>query len=518
MKKENNKKRKWKLDKQSSANIVLAFTFICFMLTMFMFSNSIGSSFADENFTLNLTPEMSTLKSNFTNFDNTYRWWLIRNVAEPESDENLMLTLPYDFKATDSSGVEHDMYCVEGQKEIGTGTITYSNYEMMDDSYAPGLAYILNNGYPNSTDSSFMKFCDTNAPNYFISTIDNISSTGNVDVGDRVRACKKYLTQYAIWYYLDMVGYKDSNGNTQLTEAKRQNLENYANGNVTQATDVAQQVINFANEAKLYNDKSHEVCTYSIDTSDIKYTVTDDGKYLESNFITVSSTNKNLNLFYTAAFSKNNVEAVFIDSDGNINPNLQNVSANNKFKIRIPLDKLKNIDSVSLDIAMTVSYSKDVVYKYTPSVDGAQSPIVADKTKTTTGFTTSISLNLTEITKTDITNDKLVSGAQLSIKDSNGKEIARWITNNYPYYVNLSEGDYTLSEITSPDGYELNQASVAFKVKNDGTITKVVMKNTPTTDVPNTAENIPGYVYIIGGFILIVGISVIYVTVKKKKN
>ena len=73
MKKENNKKRKWKLDKQSSANIVLAFTFICFMLTMFMFSNSIGSSFADENFTLNLTPEMSTLKSNFTNFDNTVK-------------------------------------------------------------------------------------------------------------------------------------------------------------------------------------------------------------------------------------------------------------------------------------------------------------------------------------------------------------------------------------------------------------------------------------------------------------
>ena len=57
-----------------------------------------------------------------------------------------------------------------------------------------------------------------------------------------------------------------------------------------------------------------------------------------------------------------------------------------------------------------------------------------------------------------------------------------------------------------------------FTVKDDGTITKVVMKNTPTTDVPNTAESIPGYVYIIGGFILIVGISVIYVTVKKKKN
>ena len=77
---------------------------------------------------------------------------------------------------------------------------------------------------------------------------------------------------------------------------------------------------------------------------------------------------------------------------------------------------------------------------------------------------------------------------------------------------------YKVEETKAPDGYELNQASVAFKVKNDGTITKVVMKNTPTTDVPNTAENIPIYIYIIGGMILVIGIAVIYVTTKPKKN
>ena len=44
------------------------------------------------------------------------------------------------------------------------------------------------------------------------------------------------------------------------------------------------------------------------------------------------------------------------------------------------------------------------------------------------------------------------------------------------------------------------------------------MKNTPTTDVPNTAANIPLYLYIIGAMILVIGAGVIYVTTRGNKS
>ena len=49
MSSKNNKKssfRDVKMDKQSSASIVLAFTVVCFMFTMFMITNDMGVSYA----------------------------------------------------------------------------------------------------------------------------------------------------------------------------------------------------------------------------------------------------------------------------------------------------------------------------------------------------------------------------------------------------------------------------------------------------------------------------------------
>jgi len=84
-----------------------------------------------------------------------------------------------------------------------------------------------------------------------------------------------------------------------------------------------------------------------------------------------------------------------------------------------------------------------------------------------------------QISKSDITSGEPVEGATLVITDSEGKEVARWVTTKDPYYIEkLSVGTYTLTEITAPKGYETAE-SVIFEVKDHGEIQKVVMYDRP---------------------------------------
>mgnify|MGYP004612235923 FL=1 len=496
------KRKRWKLDKQSSANIVLAFTFICFMLTMFMASNSIGGSYAlptDE-----IVP--TTLNSNITKLEQGKAWSLMNDQYYQTTE----LSLTYDFKATDTNGQNYEMYCIEGQKMVSNNPVQYTDPQLVSNTYAPGLAYILNNGYGSEgSTSSYLSRCDDNTY-----TITSNDMQIGMSADEKIKACKKYITQYTIWYYMDMVGAKDSNGDKQLSSDQSSNmLKLLLSGDSGQASEVARTINLFANDAVQYNQDHQGAVSISIDKDSIKYSLTSDGKYLESNEITITGNNLSI-INYQIGLANNTYDAVVVDASGNSSSGI--TSSNNKFRVRIPVEKIKDADSINLQVMFAIKYASNEVYSYTPSDPGVQIPIIA-KTVNKTIYKT-INVNFTQISKTDISNGKLVAGAQLSIKNSSGAEVAKWTSTDQPYYVSLPAGDYILSEITSPDGYELNKESVPFTVKDDGTITKVVMKNTPTTNVPNTAENIPVYIYIIGGMILVIGVAVIYVTTKPKKN
>ena len=102
-----------------------------------------------------------------------------------------------------------------------------------------------------------------------------------------------------------------------------------------------------------------------------------------------------------------------------------------------------------------------------------------------------------EITKSDITDGKPVIGAKLTILDKDGKEVESWVTEEKPHYIEkLPVGEYTLREVTAPDGYEVAE-DVKFTVAETGEIQTVVMKDvpkkqpetTPTTEKPTTPDN-----------------------------
>lgn len=104
-----------------------------------------------------------------------------------------------------------------------------------------------------------------------------------------------------------------------------------------------------------------------------------------------------------------------------------------------------------------------------------------------------------KISKVDITTNEELPGAELVIKDKDGTEIDRWISTNGPHYVEkMPAGDYTLTEITAPNGYKVAE-SIDFTVLPTGEIQTVVMKDaredtptpTPTTRRPRTILRSP---------------------------
>lgn len=100
------------------------------------------------------------------------------------------------------------------------------------------------------------------------------------------------------------------------------------------------------------------------------------------------------------------------------------------------------------------------------SVEGNTVTMLDDYTKTT-------------ISKQDITNNQELPGATLQILDAAGNVIEEWVSGTEPHTFNaLPVGDYTLVEITAPNGYNKAE-SIPFKVTETGIEQVVTMLDAP---------------------------------------
>ena len=93
-------------------------------------------------------------------------------------------------------------------------------------------------------------------------------------------------------------------------------------------------------------------------------------------------------------------------------------------------------------------------------------------------------LRKVEISKTDITTEKELPGAHVSVTDESGKVIDEWISTDKPHQMILDAGKYILKEEKAPDGY-VTAEEVAFEVvlakeKDDIEVMKVEMKDDVT--------------------------------------
>ena len=100
------------------------------------------------------------------------------------------------------------------------------------------------------------------------------------------------------------------------------------------------------------------------------------------------------------------------------------------------------------------------------------------------------------ISKQDITSQKELPGAELTVADDNGNVIEKWISTEEPYMVNLPAGTYTLTEIAAPERYAKAE-TITFEVTDGMEVQSVVMYDKPIEvsvsklDVTNDQE-LPG--------------------------
>ena len=95
--------------------------------------------------------------------------------------------------------------------------------------------------------------------------------------------------------------------------------------------------------------------------------------------------------------------------------------------------------------------------------------------------------------KQDATTGEELPGATLQVIDADGEVVEEWVSTNEPHMIEavlVAGGTYTLKEITAPDGYEVAE-EVPFTVKDDGSITEVVMKDAPTPKPTPTTPTTP---------------------------
>jgi uncharacterized surface anchored protein len=89
-----------------------------------------------------------------------------------------------------------------------------------------------------------------------------------------------------------------------------------------------------------------------------------------------------------------------------------------------------------------------------------------------------------DISKVDITTNKELPGAELIITNKDGKVVEHWTSTDKPHYIEkLPAGEYTLTEITAPNGYEIAE-DIPFTVLPTGEVQRVVMKDAPIPEQP----------------------------------
>ena len=96
-----------------------------------------------------------------------------------------------------------------------------------------------------------------------------------------------------------------------------------------------------------------------------------------------------------------------------------------------------------------------------------------------------------QISKQDMANGQELPGATLVIHDSEGQEVERWISTAAPHYIEkLPAGDYTLTEISAPNGYHVAE-TIRFTIRPTGEIQTVTMKDKRIEPPPQEHPDTP---------------------------
>lgn len=321
------------------------------------------------------------------------------------------------------------IYCIERTKNmISTrGTETYTLDKEMDKK----IAYIMQNGYPNK------RFSNDEDKDY-------------------------YATALSIWYVLE----------TDPTLFRHFDLNNGTyRGTSNDVVKIMAQLINGANSYSYTNP------SIKINNSNSKLTLSSDRNYYVSSSMSVKTTGNIAN--YSVSLSNAPKGTIITDVNGNVKSSF---ASGDKFIVKVPTSSISGLSAgFKVNVSATGSIYK--AYSYKASHSEVQNTAALYPENINVSDSTTLSINITtrvEITKVDVTNGEELEGAHLVVKDSTGKIVDEWTSTKEAHVIeNLVPGKYTLTETIAPEGYILSEETITFTVKNDGSVTKVKMENTP---------------------------------------
>lgn len=126
------------------------------------------------------------------------------------------------------------------------------------------------------------------------------------------------------------------------------------------------------------------------------------------------------------------------------------------------------------------SYNEPTLKYYRQTSNDVQNVLASAVKQTSLNLDVEVLVDSIAISKQDLTTQKELVGAKLVLTDANGAIVDQWVSQAKPHMLtNLKDGQYTLTEQTAPNGYELAE-SITFTVK-DGKVEggKIVMYDAP---------------------------------------
>ena len=256
-----------------------------------------------------------------------------------------------------------------------------------------------------------------------------------------------FIYKSALWIYMVENG---------LMEGTNRNIKEYYEEVKQSKTTEAKKILELVENAKKagVNDTSAPTIKVNVGTGVFK--LDESGKYYVSNAIAVNSSTGTYDVKLTNA-----KEGILVEKNGNT------------FVIKVEADK---VTSLKTNIGFEVTNSRDIYvsYSYKPS-NSVYQPVAATFKETKTAKAEgSLTLETTvqvPFLKVDAENGKVVEGAVLKVTDSNDKLVDEWTTTGEEHViVGLTEGTYTLTEVSAPSGYRPLDASIKFTIDKNGKI------------------------------------------------
>ena len=280
------------------------------------------------------------------------------------------------------------VYCTDYHK-----TTPHSEPMNLVGEASSGIAYILANGYPN------------------------VSFTGNSDYD-------YYITQTAVWWYLD-----ESTGSNNISNEFKTGADPY---------NLRQYVVDLVNRAKQHPNYAQP--SLNINNSDSTMHLSSDKKYYESNNISISG--ESLGDSYTVSLENAPSGAEVVNASNNVAGN--SFATNESFKVRIPVSSVTGTD-LSVNIAVHASSTVNKAYQYQAATSTVQSVFGGALYPETVGLDAKTTVNLTtskvSIVKIDSSTGKALAGAHLVLTDSNGNTVTEWDTTENAHVIkNLADG------------------------------------------------------------------------------